>query len=110
MASIIALPYGKSWAIRRLLFRQCLKSSSLQLYKPRQEAEASLLAFDILQGGGKNWVKFVDRYTAGAIFTTGYGRSTESMEAEVVKRKLAYIHYGAGLIAPGHFWAETLHF
>jgi cytochrome P450 len=108
MASIIAIPYGKPWAIRRQLFHKSLKAPSLQLYKPRQEAEASLLAFHLLQDGGENWVKIADRYTAGSILTTGYGRRIESMDAKVIKQKLDYIHFGGGLIAPGRFWAETL--
>jgi len=108
MASIIAMPYGKPWAVRRLLFHKSLKAPTIKLYKPRQEAEASILAFDLLNNGGKNWIKNVDRYTAGVILTTGYGRRIESMDAKVIKRKLAYIHFGGGLIMPGRFWVETL--
>jgi cytochrome P450 len=99
---------GKPWAIRRLLFHKSLKAPTIQLYKPRQEAEASLLAFDILQDGGKKWVKVVDRYTASVILTTGYGRRIESMDAKVIQQKLGYLQFGGGLIAPGRFWAETL--
>ena len=107
MTPISVLPYGKAWSLRRRFFHEALKPSSLKLYKPRQEAEASILALDLLQDGGGNWVKIIDRYTAGIILTTGYGRRIESMEAEVVKKKVEFINFSSLLISPGRFWAET---
>lgn len=66
---------------------KALKPASLESYKPRQVAEASLLVHDFLIHGSRDWVKIVDRYTAGVIFTTAYGRRIESMDAKVIKRK-----------------------
>ena len=92
------------------MFHQALKTTALQLYKPRQEAEASLLASDMLNDGRKNWIKIIDRYTAGVITTTAFGRRIESMDAEVIKQKLEYMNYGINLFILGRYWAETLPF
>jgi cytochrome P450 len=61
----------------------------------------------MLLDGRENWVKIVDRYTAGVIFATGYGRRIDSMEAEVIKKKIGFMNTRTFLLAPGRYWVET---
>jgi cytochrome P450 len=104
---MIALPYSKAWSLRRRFFHDALKPSSIQKYKPRQEAEASIFCSELLRDGGQNWAKLVYRFTASVTFTIGYGRRIESMDASVIKKKLDFVQYSGTVAAPGRLWVET---
>lgn len=52
-------------------------------------------------------MEIIDRYTTGIIFTSGYGRRIESMEAEVIGNKVVFINFGTLLVSLGRFWVDT---
>lgn len=106
MTHTSTLPYGKRLAVHRKILNNALKSSSLPIYRPRQEAEASKLAVHILRKPEK-WSECLDRFTASVIVSMAYGRRVDSINAEVVRKRLAFMAYGSSISAPGKYLAET---
>ncbi|KAK9379750.1 cytochrome protein [Kockiozyma suomiensis] len=107
MASILVQPYGKEWTIRRKLLHQALNPSALRLYKPIQTAEASRLCYQILQNP-VDYEMLVDRYTSGIVFVVSYGHRIDSMDAKVIRRRLAFMQYMSSLNVPGAYLVESL--
>lgn len=73
LTSIIVLPYGKKWSLRRRMLNRALKPADLPTYRPRQSAEATKLAAHMLLEP-ERWESSIDRFTASTIFTMTYGR------------------------------------
>ncbi|KAK9378731.1 cytochrome protein [Kockiozyma suomiensis] len=107
MSSILVQPYGKGWSIRRKLLHQALNPSALRLYKPIQTAEASRLCYQLLQSP-VDYEMLIDRYTSGIVFAVSYGHRIDSMDAKVIRRRLAYMQYMASLNVPGAYLVESL--
>ncbi|KAI9687373.1 MAG: hypothetical protein M1822_002416 [Bathelium mastoideum] len=121
-ASIAVQPYGKAWSIRRKLLHQVMAPSALRLYKPQQLAEASRLCAH-LQENPQEFIKHIERFTAGIVLSIAYGRRVDSCDAEIVRKRLVtpkvvwvraddprldFIRYAGVLSAPGKFMAESL--
>ncbi len=72
-ASVLVQPYGKEWSVRRKLLHLALSPKPLRLYKPTQEAEASRLAYHLLQTP-TSWEKLLERFIVESIvFCVAYG-------------------------------------
>ncbi|MCJ1376168.1 hypothetical protein MMC20_007408 [Loxospora ochrophaea] len=106
MANVLVQPYGKEWSIRRKLLHRALTPAALQLYKPIQTAEASRLCFQLLSDP-QSWEGLVDRFTSSIVFSISYGHRIDSLDAKVIRQRLAFMHYSASLNVPGTYLAET---
>ncbi|KAH8888461.1 cytochrome P450 [Thozetella sp. PMI_491] len=108
-ASLLVQPYGKSWSVRRKLLHQALSSKPLRSYKPTQEAEASRLAFQLVQTPA-SWEKLLERFTSSVVFCVAYGHRIDSLNAKVIHDRFEFMHYSASLNVPGKYLVETLPF
>ena len=105
-ASILVQPYGKGWSTRRRLLHTALTPKALRLYKPVQEAEASQLAFRLLQRPA-DWVKLIETFTSSVVFCVAYGHRIDSLNAEVIRQRFEFMQYSASLNVPGKYLVET---
>ena len=108
-ASILVQPYGKPWLNRRRLLHQALSPPALKLYKPTQEAEATRLCAHLLDSP-KLYEKHIDRFTSSVVFTIAYGHRVDSLDANIIKQRLGFMHYAASLNVPGAYLAESMPF
>lgn len=99
-------PYGKSWLLRRKLLHHALTPKALGTYKERQEAEASRLMWRLVDDPQK-WEKEFDRFTASVVFSISYGRRIDSLDSEVIRERLEFMHFMASLNVPGAYLAES---
>jgi cytochrome P450 len=107
-SSIISHPYGLGWNLRRKVFHQFLNITAIQIYKERQEAEASRMIYQISQDEGKQWKQAIERFISSIIFSLSYGRRIDSLDSKVLKKKLRMIGYAAGFLVPGRYVVESL--
>ena len=105
-ASVLVQPYGKEWSVRRKLLHLALSSRPLLRYKPIQEAEASRLAFHLVQSP-MNWEKHLERFTSSVVFCVAYGHRIDSLNAQVIHDRLEFMHFSASLNVPGKYAVET---
>jgi len=106
MASILVQPYGKKWSIRRKLLHTALTPSSLRLYKPIQQAEASRMCYAMLSAP-MDWEAWIERYTSSIVFSVSYGHRIDDLNSPIINERLGFMHYSASLNLPGAFLAET---
>ncbi|CZR54298.1 related to cytochrome P450 CYP2 subfamily [Phialocephala subalpina] len=103
--SVLVQPYGKDWSIRRKLLHRAMTPAALRTYKPRQEAESTRLAFQVLQKPS-NWERSFDRFTASVVFSIAYGHRIDSVNAKIVRDRLEFMQFMASLNVPGAYLAE----
>jgi len=104
--SVLVQPYGKEWSLRRKLLHRALTPAALKTYKARQEAESTRLVFGIMHSPD-NWEKAFDRFTASVVFTIAYGHRIDSLDAQIIRDRLHYMHFTASLNVPGAYLAES---
>jgi len=104
--SVLVQPYGKEWSLRRKLLHRALTPAALSTYKPRQEAEATRLAFQFMQNPD-NWEREFDRFTASVVFSISYGHRIDSFSAPIIRERLEYMQFMASLNVPGAYKAES---
>ena len=63
--------------------------------------------FQLLNDGEK-WAGAIDRFAASVVFSISYGRRVDSLNAEVVKKRLAFMQYVSMLVVPGKYLAEMI--
>lgn len=107
LGSILVQPYGKEWSMRRKLLHRAMTPAVLKTYKPRQEAESTRLAFQVLQNPA-NWERAFDRFTASVVFSISYGHRIDSVDAKIVRDKLDFMQSMALLNVPGAYLAESI--
>jgi cytochrome P450 len=103
--SILVQPYGKEWSIRKKLLHRALTPASLRMYKSRQEAEATRLAWQVFENP-EDWERAFDRFTASVVFSIAYGHRIDSLESPVIRQRLEFMHFMASLNVPGAYLAE----
>ncbi|TVY84076.1 Cytochrome P450 monooxygenase yanC [Lachnellula suecica] len=103
--SIVVQPYGKEWSIRRKALHRALTPGALKTYKARQSAEATRLAFGLLQNS-ENWERAIDRFTSSVVFSISYGHRIDSLDAPIIRERLHFLHFMASLNVPGTYKAE----
>lgn len=104
--TILVQPYGKAWSIRRKLLHRALTPAALKTYKARQEAEATRLAFGLVEDPG-DWERAFDRFTASVVFSISYGHRIDSLDSPVIRQRLEFMHFMASLNVPGAYKAES---
>ncbi|KAE8448174.1 hypothetical protein EG329_009778 [Mollisiaceae sp. DMI_Dod_QoI] len=104
--SVLVQPYGKDWSLRRKLLHRAMTPAALRTYKPRQEAESTRLAFQVLQNPG-NWERAFDRFTASVVFSISYGHRIDSVDAKIIRERLDFMQFMASLNVPGAYMAES---
>jgi cytochrome P450 len=104
--SVLVQPYGKEWSIRRKLLHRAMTPAVLKTYKPRQEAESTRLAFQVLPNPG-NWERAFDRFTASVVFSISYGHRIDSVDANIIRERLDFMQFMASLNVPGAYLAES---
>lgn len=106
-ASILVQPYGKEWSVRRKLLHLALTPKALRLYKPVQEAEASRLAYGLLDRPA-DYVKLIETFTSSVVFCVSYGHRIDSLNAQVIRQRFEFMHYSSSLNVPGKYLVETI--
>ncbi|KAL4912532.1 cytochrome P450 [Aspergillus aurantiobrunneus] len=106
MASILVQPYGKEWTIRRKLLHSALTPRALENYKSLQEAESARLCHQLLQNA-EQFEALFDRLTASIVFAISYGHRVDDMLSPVVRQRLEFMQYVAGLNVPGAYLVES---
>ncbi|KAJ4419487.1 hypothetical protein N0V82_004932 [Gnomoniopsis sp. IMI 355080] len=106
-ASVLVQPYGKEWSIRRKLLHLALTPKALRLYKPVQEAEATRLAYGLLQRP-EDYVKLIETFTSSVVFCVSYGHRIDSLNAKVIGQRFEFMHYSASLNVPGKYLVESI--
>lgn len=104
--SVLVQPYGKEWSIRRKLLHRAMTPAILKTYKPRQEAESTRLAFQVLQNPN-NWERAFERFTASVVFSISYGHRIDSIDANIIRERLDFMQFMASLNVPGAYAAES---
>ncbi|KAL3474493.1 cytochrome P450 [Aspergillus californicus] len=106
MANILVQPYSKEWTIRRKLLHSALTPRALDGYKPLQQAESARLCYQLLHQG-EHFEALFDRLTASIVFAISYGHRVDDMHSPVVRERLQFMQYSAGLNVPGAYLAES---
>ena len=106
MSSILVQPYGKDWSVRRKAMHSALTPKALQHYKPVQEAEASRLCHQLLEGPG-DFDTLLNRFTASIVFTIAYGHRIDSLQSPIVRQRMKIMHWSAALNVPGRYLVES---
>lgn len=105
-AGLIVSPYNKRLVLRRKLLHQALTSKALDSYKTGQTAEASRLCGNLLRRP-EDWEKLFEWFVASSTFCIAYGHRIDSLDANVVRVKVALMKYVGSLNVPGKYFAET---
>jgi cytochrome P450 len=105
-SSIVMLPYGPAWSIRRKLLHHALKGVSLTAFQPVQEAEASKLLSQILHQP-ETWSSSIERYTATLVFSMAYGRRIDTLQSQTLKTRQRLVDVAHTILAPGAYLADS---
>ncbi|KUJ20349.1 cytochrome P450 [Mollisia scopiformis] len=105
-SSIVMLPYGPAWSIRRKLLHHALKGRSLAAFQPVQEAEASKLVSQMLHQP-ETWSSSIERYTATLVFSMAYGRRIDTLKSKILQTRKQLMEVAHAILAPGAYLADS---
>ncbi|EJT98951.1 cytochrome P450 [Dacryopinax primogenitus] len=98
--NLVTMTYGERWRLHRKLTHMGVGLQQVRNYKPFQDDESRIVAYDVLRKP-EQYVMHFERYAASVVSIIGYGRRIASDTDPIITEVIAVMQRAAELNVPG---------